>query len=708
MGNVTSGLTTQTPTNQTNIKKEEVKTDSESEQNVLIEKVLDVSIELLKKYNQEFLREDFCYDIAFVMEQQLNGMNVKVLRELESKMNSEGKEVSPELKLILQYMPKNDEKFYIEGFEKQLTDMFWNNNIVFDPEILKKEGIESEEGMDLSTMELFKDKNKFKYIDLSKINDLLRDRQFSQKKQNNAMEVNELENQMENQTSNNESEGMTGGANNSTEQFKKELERELGNKNATKGKNGKNTAQVQRVELSESTNFSNNNLKKLKESFKETLKNPSLSAKNKANSIQQIVVENLNRRLSLKNKKLSQEGNSSIHAKKTSPTNNLKTKQQVRALVNIVRNTVNNAMNSRVQSEQQKTKNSSTNNREVLRKEVNSLIQQEINKMTQNINTTNKKPVNEKPKVNQKQGNVQPNQRERQNERTSQTETKTEPQSQPQTQPNENRKNNNRKNNKTRMVNEQGMIRYSVPKDYQKPTEFCVSGVEKCGLSKKDLCKVITENIVVRCNIIAAILSVLPNRKSKSGEYYGGYLYSKFMNLGRCQVCVPKNYMDLKRLSPLQLVKHVAQYADFMDFKTCKDNGGYFLKLSKDQIKSLYDNVPKENQAQIGDKTNFNAFYIDCAENLKTCYFDNLKVLLDILMELKNNAFINNDVLNQIGNKTKQIIDTMYHLAQYYYIFGIVSLLNANINKVDEQEMVLQQSFSKMLKKKTKVSASGE
>jgi hypothetical protein len=163
--------------------------------------------------------------------------------------------------------------------------------------------------------------------------------------------------------------------------------------------------------------------------------------------------------------------------------------------------------------------------------------------------------------------------------------------------------------------------------------------------------------------------------------------------------------MDLKRLSPLQLVKHVAQYADFMDFKTCKDNGGYFLKLSKDQIKSLYDNVPKNGEMQIGDKTNFNTFYVDCAENLKNCYFDNLKVLLDILMELKNNAFINNDILNQIGNKTKDIIDTMYHLSQYYYIFGIVSLLNANINKVDEQEMVLQQSFSKMLKKKSKTTA---
>jgi hypothetical protein len=107
----------------------------------------------------------------------------------------------------------------------------------------------------------------------------------------------------------------------------------------------------------------------------------------------------------------------------------------------------------------------------------------------------------------------------------------------------------------------------------------------------------------------------------------------------------------------------------------------------------------------IENKSNFNTFYVDCAENLKNCYFDNLKVLLDILMELKNNAFINNDILNQIGNKTKDIIDTMYHLSQYYYIFGIVSLLNANINKVDEQEMVLQQSFSKMLKKKSKTTA---
>lgn len=693
MGNITS--TQQTTTNTTlNQKTENIKVESENQQNILIEQVIDVAIELLKKYNQEFLREDFCYDVAFVMEQQLNGMSVKVLRDIEQKMNNEGKQLTPELKMILQYMPKEEEKFFIEGFEKQLNDLFWNHNLVYDPEILKKEGIESEEGMDLSTMDFFKDKNKFRYIDLSKVNELLRDRQLNKKRHNNAMEVENMEN---NGTSENElveenvevkeevsQTNMQGGANVNVNKFKQELKKELSAKNNKKGQNNSKSREAERVEITNNA-FSNNNLAKLQKSFKNTLQNPSLTAKNKASAIQEIVVENLNKRIGIKQKQLNNA--EVIRAKQQNQGN--KSSKKVRNLVEMVRENVNSQMNRRVQEERTTTPNVT---REELKREVNNLIQKEMSKMSENVQQNQTKKQNKQPnQPTNKQQNKTPNKQENK-----------QPNQQPNKQPNK-KKNEQKPEN---IKNENGLVRFSTPKDYQKPTEFCLSGVEKCSLTKKNLCKVITENIIVRCNIIAAILSVLPSKKSKTGEYYGGYLYSKFLNLGRCQVCVPKNYMDLKKLSPLQLVKHVSQYSDFMDFKTCKDNGGYFLKLSKEQIKSLYDNVPKNAEIELGDKTNFNAFYIDCAENLKTCYFDNLKVLLDILMELKNNPFINNDVLNQIGLKTKQIIDTMYHLSQYYYIFGIVSLLNANINKVDEQELVLQQSFSKMLKKKTKTTAS--
>ncbi len=706
MGNVTSGLTGTTEnSSSTNKKQTEISISDEEQQTLLIDQMIDISLELLKKYNQEFLREEFCYDIAFVMEQQLNGMNIKVLRDVERKMNEEGKELTPELRMILQHVPKNDEKFFIEGFEKQLNDLFWNQSLVYDPEVLKKEGIEEDEGVDLSGMNFFKEKNKFRYVDLSKVNDLLRDRQFQKKKVNNAMETQNLQNNqqnLQNQNSENEDEvnvemeneevKMSGGANSNVNQFKQQL------KNNLKGKNQKQNKpqnkEAQRVELS-GNNFTNNNLAKLRESFKQTLKNPKLSSKNKANSIQELVIEDLNQRIQKKQKTINNE--EVIHAK-MSNSNAKKNKLRVRNLVTMVRNEVTNNMKKTMNNVSQQQQSSNKNaTREELKNEVNKLIQQEMSKMNQNITKNTKVNQSQKPQNNQLQ---KPQNNQPQKPQNNQPQK---PQNNQTQKPKEEKVTENKKNNKTnnKMVNDKGMVRFTTSKDYQKPTQFCVSGVDKCSLSKKDLCKVITENIIVRCNIIAAILSVLPNKKSKNGHYFGGYLYNKFLNLGKCQVCVPKNYNDLKKFSPLQMVKHVVQFADFMDFKSCKDNNGYYLQLSKDQIKALYDNVPK-NETQIGDKTNFNKFYIECAENLKESYFSNLKLLSDILMELKNNPFINNDTLNKIGLKTKEIIDSMYHLIQYYYIFGIVSLLNANLTKVDEQEITLQKSFAKVLKKKSK------
>jgi hypothetical protein len=136
-----------------------------------------------------------------------------------------------------------------------------------------------------------------------------------------------------------------------------------------------------------------------------------------------------------------------------------------------------------------------------------------------------------------------------------------------------------------------------------------------------------------------------------------------------------------------------------LDPKSCKENGGYYLRLSKNEIKALYDNVPANGQIDIGKQLNYNAFYVECAKKLKDNYFDNLKVLLEILEQLKSQPVINNVTLNELGLKTKQIIDSMYHLCQYYYIYAIVSLLHANLTPTKVTDVSLQTSMSKVLQK---------
>lgn len=702
MGNIASTGTPNTTTPQiTNSGQQENKSKVQVQsnpENELIDQIVDTSIELLRKYNDEFLREEFCYDVAFVMEDKLNQANIKVLRDIGDKINNA--QPTPELKMILQHQPTDNEKFFIEGFEKQLADMFWNRNLQYDPSILQKEGVVGDESIDLTTMELFKDKNKTRYIDFGKVNELIRDRQLGKRKHNNAMDNEELEHHNNSSNSTNltnnpnnvnkknknknnnpeeekEEEVKTGGANTQVNlnTFKRKLEEGL----KAKGLNSEEVKKKMLVQLNNST-LPPNRIKQLKESLQQSIANAKNNKKGKNNenatreSIEELVVTNLERRINNKQRQNNVEEAKIAESK----NNSVKPKSKLEVVIE--------------KNNSQKTNNKKNKEEEALRNSMNSKIKQQMEVMKQVVSgealptNSNKKQTQEEQKPS--------NNKNKQQSQQQQTTTNSNKQQTP---------NNKNRKNKLSLIDNQGMIRYGVPKEYKTPTEFCLSGVEKCSLSKKDLCKVITENIIVRCNIIAAILSVLPSKKSKNGKYYGGYLYSKFLNLGTCQVCVPKNYQDLKKLSPLQLVKHVAQYADFMDFKSCKDNGGYYLKLNDNQIKALYDNVPKEGE-QGTSETNYNSFYVDCAENLKNTYFDNLKVLLDILIELKNNPFINNDILNQIGLKTKEIIDKMYHLCQYYYIYAIVSLLNAKLEKVGEDELKLQQSFAKMLKKPTKVS----
>ena len=74
-----------------------------------------------------------------------------------------------------------------------------------------------------------------------------------------------------------------------------------------------------------------------------------------------------------------------------------------------------------------------------------------------------------------------------------------------------------------------------------------------------------------------------------------------------------------------------------------------------------------------------NSFFFICRKKIKEVYLENLKLLIEILNKLNENPVINNATLNIISNDTKVIIDRMYSLCQYYYVYGIISLLNADV-----------------------------
>ncbi len=223
-------------------------------------------------------------------------------------------------------------------------------------------------------------------------------------------------------------------------------------------------------------------------------------------------------------------------------------------------------------------------------------------------------------------------------------------------------------------INQNKKISFSVM-NYKTPSKFC-SSREKCALTKSELCKAITEHFIIRGNIIASILSTLPYKTENGFE--GGYCYQRFLNLDKCQICLPHNYNELMSMDPKTRIQTMMLFINYMTEKECVENNGLFRKLTLGEKKSLVQH------ARNGDE--FNILYTDYTQNVRQKYVEHLNILLDILNALSSMEGINNEELNALSLKTKETIDSMVHLCQFYYLYAIIALLNANIKPVKTEE----------------------
>ena len=222
---------------------------------------------------------------------------------------------------------------------------------------------------------------------------------------------------------------------------------------------------------------------------------------------------------------------------------------------------------------------------------------------------------------------------------------------------------------------------YVVPKTYQKPKQFC-DNIEKCKLSKKDLCSAITENFIVRNNIIAAILTTIPFKNS-DGIYEGGICFQKIMNLNNCNVCVPYDYRILKKKDIKSILTKILDKADNLDENRCRDNQGFFLKLSENEKNILENKIKNISEKDIDNypKIRYNYYFMEFKKKLYNNYLQSLNSLIIILEKIKESFIINNKTLNIIADETKKIIDNMYNISHYYYVYAIISLINSDISE---------------------------
>jgi hypothetical protein len=616
----------------------------------IFQKILNISNQLFDEFNNDFLKEDFCSKISLIYEKKLSNFNIKLLKSLYDNINSNVS--NREIIATLQYIPKNDEKFIdiSDMFKENLYENFWNKNIILNKSKILPENIKlKKENINEINGQFGK-----KYIQFKHVNNLL----SSKNKKNN-------ENNGNNQNNNNETKNLTklvGGFIKKNNKLIKKFNKKRGGGNDKEEEDDEDEEEVV-------NNEEGNNLSRSSQYITE-------------------VPNNLN---SSNNNSTRRNNNSSRRNNNGVTTNSIVTNGVVTNGV-VTNGVVTNGVTTNgVTTNGTPTNAISTNIRNNSFKNNSTKIN--IVQPT-SINNSNKRSNNITRMNNSRKNNIlsiQPvpiivptnskNLAEKTNEIILKNEKIEVP---PET-------------TKETFVN--SLIKYSVPRSYEKPIHLCKGKEgEKCKLSKKDLCTAITQNFIVRNNIIAAILSTIPY-KNESGEYEGGICYQRFLNLEKCKVCVPFEYISLKNKPIDYILEKILEKADFLDEKKCNENKGYFFTLSPQEKKILTSKAIDSVKNGLTNKTNYNLLFMESTEKLKRTYFENLNSLITILEKMKETPIINNKTLNIISKETKTCIDNMYNLCYYYYIYGIIALIFSEIKENVPQENSIGKFISNSVKK---------
>ena len=152
---------------------------SKLEPEEIFSKMTSLSNEILDSFNENFLGEEFCNKVALVYKKKMETLNIKVLREIQDKLENE--ENTLNLKLMLQHVPKNNnEKFFVDFFHDRLNEYFHKKGVKYQKRILESNNVSLKNMNDNIESEI-------NYIDPFHVNQLL-------KKSNNQEGGNEFTN----------------------------------------------------------------------------------------------------------------------------------------------------------------------------------------------------------------------------------------------------------------------------------------------------------------------------------------------------------------------------------------------------------------------------------------------------------------------------------------------------------------------------------
>jgi hypothetical protein len=654
--------------------------NSMSHDEELFQRIIGISQKLYRHYNEHFLNENFCKSLATIYQKRLLQLDVETLRQIHNAMNGNGngngngnRNGNRKFQAVLAYQPSEDEKFMVNEFKAELKEYLWNHDVEYNPQIYTALGIPDEK----IPIKIIDPQNRLRYIDVGHVNELLSTPLNNGNTVGNAagnVAVNAAANasftggarynrnrgnSSSSYPNNNNSTGSSRSLSSSVSRSASSLPfnrnsgtgRNFGNRSDNRGgnrrdnrrSNGNNSGNLG---FAENENVLGNVNGNVDDSLQPSADLQSASALSGQDGRPKKVLGNGN-----KNRNMPRESSGPVKIRPNMNRSNIKrlkekleqASKEFGGLGNHMENAKNKVQVNRANAATGNvttttTRNRRSNNNNELIQFLDQIPNQPGNRGNRGNLTNLLFPMGEK-NGNGKSGN-------------------------------------GKSGNGKRLI-------FSA-RGYNKPTNLCSGGNgangSGCKMTKSQLCRAITDHFMVRGNIIAAILSTLPRKSGKGFE--GGFCYQRFLNLDKCQVCLPHNYDELMTMDPKTRIQTMMLFINYMTEKECNAANGLFRKLTLPEKKSLIEN------ARRGER--FNRLYSEYTQNVRHKYMEHLNQLLEILNLLSTMEEINNEQLNQLAMKTKETIDSMYHLCQFYYLYAIIALLNANIKPAENEKSKAQ------------------
>ena len=692
-------------------------------------KILDISNSLLMEYNNQFLDENFCNKLALIYEKKLSNLSIKLLREINNNINSN--DVNKELLLTLQYLPTENDKFFVDIFKDKLEENFWSKYIELSHTFLQSNEVNIKAN---NIEELIREKKIEvpRYINKPHVNNLLESYSTVDRSLKNSQSTLKVDTEI------NAKNNIKGGSQNVSNFNEKRVRLANNNNENNRGKifleklgiaNGEeneyNSSQRNKNNQRSEYNFTEskpnqrrrNNLNNEESEYNSTESKPNQRRRNNLNNGERgynLTESKPNQR---RRNNLNEESEYNLTEGKPNQRrrNNLNEEESLYNLTESKpnqrrRNNLNNeesGYTSTYQKPYQKPYEKPSYEKPYQKpyeKSYEKPYEKPYQKPYQQPYEKPYQQPSQKPSYEKSQNNT--GNKSIQNQELSEKEINQTANESILTNLNVSQE----KGTSNKVVNTFIKL-YTVPRGYQNPEYFC-ENTDKCKLTKKQLCQSISENFIVRNNIIAAILTTIPKKveeefedgngkKQKRIKYVGGICYQKFLNLDDCKVCVPYDYKDLKNKDINKVLKKILEKADYLTEEECRQNYGYFFRLSERELivfRNKLLKASKSETAQIEQKLKYNLLFIEFTKKLKEKYFSILNKLITILEKMQNVAILNNTTLNLISSEVKGLIDEMYNSCHYYYVYAILSLINVDLTEDVIEEDKLEHIITKALK----------